>query len=119
MTTIITYEKSKIISAKNMCHNSINIFSERMYKIQKSIDEACRIFQLRVVTDVLVQNSQGWLRNQMSVKTTVKKEVSSQNIKTFDSQTFIWKHWIVPKANTVSCLGNHLISLLLVSETYW
>lgn len=39
--------------------NSNETFSERMYKIQKSIDEACGVFQLRVVTDVLIQNSHG------------------------------------------------------------
>lgn len=44
-----------------------------MYKIQKSIDESSRIFQLRVVADVLIQHSHGWLRHQMSVKTKGKK----------------------------------------------
>lgn len=59
-----------------------------MYKIQKSIDEACGIFQLRVVTDVLIQNSHGWLRDQVSVKTTAK-EKSVYKI----SNHFILKHW--------------------------
>lgn len=68
-----------------MCHNPNDTFSKRMYKIQKSIDEACRVFQLGVVTDVLIQNSHGWLRHQMSVKTKSKKEVSKQNIKPFNS----------------------------------
>lgn len=69
MTSFITNEKSKIFFAKTIYHNfQSETFSERMYKIQKGVDEARGVLQLRVVTDVLVQHGQGGLGHQVSVR---------------------------------------------------
>lgn len=56
-----------------MFQSAMTSFLERMNKIKISIEEACGVFQLRVVTDVFVQNGHCWPLDQPSAGT--KNEV--------------------------------------------
>lgn len=48
-------------------------FLERMNKIKISIEEACGVFQLRVMTDVFVQNGHRRPLDQLSAGTKMKE----------------------------------------------